>query len=128
MIAALVAGALFTKQLLWTPISAINMKEIVSNQFRMTNAAFAGMDKNNQPFTLRAAVARQEYEHENMIFVEQVSGTTVRIADGKKINDKIRADRGRYNRTDKSITLQGNVRVDSDNGDRILTEELVIQL
>jgi hypothetical protein len=128
MVAALVAGALFTQQLLWTPISAINMKEIASNQFKMSNAAFAGTDKNGEPFTLRAAIARQEYDNPNMIYVENVSGTTVRVAEGTKIKDKITANRGYYNSTNKSITLLGGVRVDSDNGDKVMTDELVIQL
>lgn len=128
MVAALVAGTLFTQQLLWTPISAINMVDIASNQFKMSNAAFAGIDKNGEPFTLRAAIARQEYDNPDMIYVETVSGTTVRISDGGKIKDKITANRGYYNRKDKAITLLGNVRVDSNNGDKILTDELVIQL
>jgi hypothetical protein len=128
MVAALVAGTLFTRQLLWTPISAINMKEIASNQFRMSNAAFAGTDKNGEPFTLRAAVARQEYDNPDMIYVEKISGTNVRVADGKKIKDKISGNRGYYNRANQTITLSGNVRVDSDNGDKILTDELVVQL
>lgn len=128
MVAALVAGTLFTRQILWTPISAINMKEIASNQFKMSNAAFAGTDKNGEPFTLRAAIARQEYDNPDMIYVEKVAGTTVRITEGVKIKDKITANKGYYNRKDKAITLYGNVRVDSDNGDKILTDELVVQL
>ena len=59
MVAALVAGALFTQQLLWTPITAINMQDIVANQFKMSGAVFAGTDKNGEPFKLRAKTARQ---------------------------------------------------------------------
>ncbi|MBN1281423.1 MAG: LPS export ABC transporter periplasmic protein LptC [Alphaproteobacteria bacterium] len=128
MVAALVAGTLFTKQLLWTPISAINMKEIVTNQFKMSNASFSGTDKNGEPFKINAASARQEYNNPDMIYIEKVNGTIVRITDGKKIKDKIKADTGQYNRNDKTIKLFGNVRVDSDNGDKILTDELVVQL
>ncbi|MDE6478452.1 MAG: hypothetical protein K2L94_04380, partial [Alphaproteobacteria bacterium] len=62
MVAALVAGALFTQQLLWTPITAINMQDIVANQFKMSGAVFAGTDKNGEPFRLRATTARQEYD------------------------------------------------------------------
>ncbi|MDE6477654.1 MAG: LPS export ABC transporter periplasmic protein LptC, partial [Alphaproteobacteria bacterium] len=40
----------------------------------------------------------------------------------------ISARTGQYNRTGRNITLRGNVRVDSSNGDKILTEELVIKL
>lgn len=128
MVAALVAGTLFTKQLLWTPISAINMKEIVTNQFKMSNASFAGTDKNGEPFKIRAAIARQEYDNPDIIYIEKVNGTFVRITDNKKITDNVISDTGQYNRGTQTITLFGNVRVDSDNGDKILTDELVIQL
>ncbi|MBN1324996.1 MAG: LPS export ABC transporter periplasmic protein LptC [Alphaproteobacteria bacterium] len=128
MVAALVAGTLFTKQLLWTPISAINMKEIVTNQFKMSNASFAGTDKNNEPFKILAGTARQEYDRPDMIYIEKVNGTFIRITDGQKIKDNVSADTGEYNRNDRTITLFGSVRVDSDNGDKILTDELMIQL
>ena len=128
MVAALAAGTLFTKQLLWTPISAINMKEIVTNQFKMSNASFAGTDKNGEPFQINAASARQEYDRPDIIFIEKVSGNVVQITDGKKVRNKITADTGQYNRNNKTISLYGNVRVDSDNGDKVLTDELVVQL
>ena len=128
MIAALVAGSLFTKQILWTPISAINMTDIVSNQFKMTNASFIGNDKDGEPFKINARVGRQEYDTPNIIFLDDVSGTVSRTTDGKKIVDNIVARTGKYNRTDKTITLIGNVRVDSSNGDKIRTDELVIKL
>ena len=70
MIAALVAGSLFTKQLLWTPISAINMTDIVTNQFKMTNASFVGTDKNGEPFKIRAKNGYQEYNNPDIIFLE----------------------------------------------------------
>lgn len=128
MVAALIAGSLFTKQLLWTPITAINMTDIVSNQFKMSGASFAGTDANGEPFKLRAKTGRQEYDKPDIIFMEQVSGTVNRISGGQKITDNISAHSGRYNRKTKSITLLGNVRVDSSNGDKVLTDELVIKL
>ncbi len=128
MIAALVAGSLFTKQLLWTPISAINMTDIVSNQFKMSGASFVGTDKNGEPFQIRAQLGYQEYETPDIVFLETVSGTVNRIVEGKKITDKINAKSGQYNRTKRTIKLLGNVRVDSSNGDKIRTDELVIRL
>lgn len=128
MVAALVAGSLFTKQLLWTPISAINMIDVITNQFKMTGASFAGMDKNGEPFKLRAASARQEYQHPDIIFMERVSGTTTRVSNGQKIVDTISANTGKYDRSDKTIKLNGNVHIDSSNGDRVITKELVIRL
>ena len=128
MVAALVAGAVFTKQLLWTPISAINMVEITSNQFKMTNANFAGMDKNGQPFSIYAKVGRQKYDNPDIIYMDDVRGTTVRIDNGQKITDHIRANTAEYNQPKNSIRLIGNVHVDSSNGDKITTQEMVIKL
>jgi len=128
MVAALVAGSLFTKQLLWTPITAINMTDIVSNQFKMSNAVFAGTDANGEPFKIRAASGRQEYGKPDIIFLESVSGTVVRKNGDTKITDNIRAKTGKYNRRNKTVTLMGNVRIDSSNGDKILTDELVVKL
>lgn len=128
MVAALVAGALFTKQILWTPISAINMTDIVSNQFKMSGASFVGTDKNGEPFKLSAQTGYQEYDNPDIIFMDTVSGTIRRTTNNTKITDNITANRGQYNRTKKTITLTGNVRVDSSNGDRLRTDELVIRL
>ena len=128
MIASLIAGSLFTKQLLWTPISAINMGDIVTNQFKMSNASFVGTDKNGQPFKIHAKIGYQEYENPDIVFMETVSGKINRISDGKVITDNITAKTGQYNQTKQTVTLIGNVRVDSSNGDKIRTKELVIKL
>ncbi len=128
MIAALVAGSLFTKQLLWTPITAINMTDIVTNQFKMSNASFIGTDKNGEPFTVNAKIGYQAYENPDIIFMETVSGKIRRTSGGTKITDNITADTAQYNSKKKNITLIGNVKIDSSNGDRIRTKELVIKL
>lgn len=129
MVASLVAGSIFTKQLLWTPIEAINMNDIVTKQFKMSGAAFVGTDKNGQPFKINAKIGYQEYENPDIIFMETVSGTITRDnKDTNKITDNITANTGQYNRAQKTITLIGNVHVDSSNGDKIRTKELVIKL
>lgn len=128
MIAALIAGSLFTKQLLWTPISAINMTDIVTNQFKMSDANFAGIDQNEEPFKIKAKNARQKYNEPDIIYLEVVSGTVNRKANGKKITDNISADTAKYNKKGKTITLIGNVKIFSSNGDKVFTNELVIKL
>ena len=128
MITALIAGTLFTKQLLWTPISAINMTEIISNQFKMTNESFVGTDKNGEPFKIHARVGYQKYDVPDVIFMQEVSGTIRRTSNGKKIVDNIRANSGQYNQNQRTVTLIGDVHVDSSNGDKIRTKELVIKL
>ena len=128
MVAALIAGSLFTKQLLWTPISAINMTDIVSNQFKMSDADFAGQDQNGEPFKIKAKNARQKYDEPDIIYLETVSGKVNRKSDGNTITDDISADRVEYNKKDKTITLIGNVKIFSSNGDKVFTKELVIKL
>ena len=128
MVAALVAGAVFTKQLLWTPISAINMVDITTNQFKMTDANFSGIDRDGQPFSISAKTGHQEYDNPDVIYMETVNGTTIRQENGKKITDYIRANSAEYNQPKRKILLRGNVHVDSSNGDKIITSEMVIKL
>ena len=68
MVAVLVAASFLTKQILWTPISAINMRDIVTNQFKMTNASFVGTDKEGNPFKINAESGRKEYNKTDIIY------------------------------------------------------------
>ena len=128
MVVALIAGSLFTQQLLWTPISAINMSDIVSNQFKMSNASFAGTDQNGEPFKLNAATGRQEYNKPDIIYLDTVSGNATRIQDGQRVKYDFTARQGEYNRKTKKIRLIDNVKIYISNGDKIFTDEMVIKL
>ena len=128
MVAALVAGALFTHQLLWTPISAVNMADITTNQFKMTDASFSGVDRDGNPFQIHAITARQEYDQPDIIFLDSVHGKITRPIDGKPETTNITANHGRYDIKSKRVTLSGNVRMDSTTGDKALTDEMVIKL
>ena len=128
MVAFLAAAPLFTKQILWAPITAVNMKDVVHNQFKMTNATFVGTDKNDNPFKINAVSGAQKYNKPDIVFLEKPSGTVIRNTDKGKITDNISANSGQFNRKEKILTLNGNVRVNSSNGDKILTDEMVIKL
>ena len=128
MVVVLVAASLFTKQILWTPITAINMKDVVQNQFKMTNATFVGTDKDNNPFKIHAVAGNQEFNKPDIVFLTKPSGTIVRNTQKGKIKDTMSADKGQFNHKTRVLKLNGNVRVNSSNGDKILTDELVIKL
>jgi hypothetical protein len=128
MVAALVAGVLFTHQLLWTPISAINMKDIATNQFKMTHASFSGVDRDGNPFHIRAETARQEYDQPDIIYLDTIRGNITRKVDGKPERNDVSARMGQYNIRAKRVTLIGNVRMESTTGDKIITDEMVIKL
>ena len=129
MVAALAAAPFFTKQILWTPISAINMTDIVSNQFKMSGASFVGNDEHGNPFKIRAETGYQTYEAPDIIYLTSVSGNRVRTDDnGTRITEDIRADSGEYNRAAKKIELYGNVRVNSSDGNNAMAKKMVIKL
>ena len=128
MVAVLVAASLFTRQILWTPIKAINMQNVITNQFTMTNANFFGTDKDGNPFKIHAETGYQEYDKPDIVFLAKPSGVITRSKEKEKITDKVRANRGTFNHKNKVLKLYGHVRVDSSNGDKMLTEELVIKL
>ena len=128
MVAVLVAAPLLTKQILWTPITAINMRDIVTNQFKMTNASFSGTDKNGNPFKIHAVSGHQEYGKPDIVFLEKPYGTVTRITAKGKTIDKISAHSGQFNHKENILTLNGNVRINSSNGDKILTDKMVIRL
>ena len=50
------------------------------------------------------------------------------MKDCKKITDKISATNGLFNHKEKVLTLIGNVRINSSNGDKIQTDKMVIRL
>ena len=128
LIAVLIAGSMISKNLRWLPISGINMSDVMNNQFKMENPSFSGMDKDGNPFSVKADSAHQEYEAQDLVFLTNIHAKVSRIDKGKKITDNITAKSGKYDKNQKNITLVGNVRVDSSNGDRLLTDELVIKL
>ena len=128
MVAVLVAAPLLTKQILWTPITAVNMRDIVTNQFKMTNASFSGVDKDGNPFKIFATSGRQEYGKPDIVFLEKPSGTITRSTSKGKTVDNITAQTGQFNHKENILTLIGNVRINSSNGDKILTDKMVIRL
>ncbi|MGI5846116.1 MAG: LPS export ABC transporter periplasmic protein LptC [Alphaproteobacteria bacterium] len=128
LIGALIAGSMISKKLHWMPIFGINLSDVMQNQFKMTNPSFAGIDAEGQPFKIHADTARQEYEAPDFVFLDNISAKITRNVDGQKITNNIRAKTGKYDKIKKDITLTGNVRVDSSNGDKLITEELVIKL
>ena len=128
MVVVLVAAPLLTKQILWTPITAINMRDVVTNQFKMTNAYFIGTDKDGYPFKIHAKSGHQKYNQPDIVFLEKPSGTVVKMDNGIKTTKKISATSGQFNHKEKVLTLIGNVRIYSDNGDKMETDNMVIRL
>jgi len=129
MIAALVAGALFTHQLLWTPISIINMTDVIQNRFKMSGASLSGIDSKGEPFRIMATTGRLEYDKPDIIILENISGNMTKVQNNQKDFITFSAKNGEYNLQTKSLHLVGNVNIISKNtGHNIQTKELVTTL
>ena len=129
MIAALVAGALFTRELLWTPISIINMTDVMQNQFKMSGATLTGLDSKGDPFQITATSGRLEYERPDIVILEKISGYTTQMQNGKKDVLNFSADGGKYDIKTKVLQLLGNVNIISKNdGHKIQTPELILRI
>ena len=128
MVASLVAGALFTKQLAWTKISFIDINDIINNQLTVIDASFSGLDKNKEPFNIKFSKLYREHDKPDILFIENIKGSVVRFDKDKKISNKISATRGKYLIKEKRIIFSGDVKVISDNGDKLFTKELIIKL
>lgn len=128
MVATIVAGIFFTKQLVWTPLSFVDLGEIMNNQLTITEASFAGLDKNKEPFNVKIAKAYKENNNSDILFIENIEGNVVRFNKDKKINSKITALKGKYLIKEKKLIFFGDVNVISSNGDKLFTKELIIKL
>lgn len=129
MIAALVAGALFTRQLLWTPIAFINMTDVIQNQFKMSGASIVGTDTNGEPFKVTAAIGRRTFDKPDIIIFEKISGYTTQIQNGTRDQITFSANAGEYNIKTKTLQLVGNVNIISKkDGHNIQTPELILRI
>ena len=54
------------------------MRDVVTNQFKMTNASFSGTDKDGNPFKINAISGHQEYGKPDIVFLEKPSGIITR--------------------------------------------------
>ncbi len=123
LLVALIVAPTLRRELLFTPIEIPRTNIAQPDQFRISDASFAGHDNNNNPFTMQAKTARQEFNDSDRIFVEQIHATMIQV-DG--IKNDIRATHGVYTKSKNEIKLTGNVTVKSSDGNTLQTHELVI--
>jgi LPS export ABC transporter protein LptC len=85
-----------------------NDKEVTVSQSR-----FTGFDKNQQPFTVMARNASQDQNDKNKVRLEEVEAQLRRTTGA---NVAIRSHNARYDAKLKTIELEGNVTIVSEDG------------
>jgi hypothetical protein len=81
-------------------------------RFALAGSEVAGFDDERQPYRISATSARQDTEQPNLVHMNQITGK-LRRADGRKMD--INATTGLFDTRDKSLTLDGNVKIELQN-------------
>jgi lipopolysaccharide export system protein LptC len=96
-----------------------------SETLRMLNATFVGEDEGRKPFTVIAKSATQSESSPNRVDLEEPKADLL-LADGSWV--AARADRGVFDRVERTLALAGNVRVFHDSGAEVLTSEAFLEM
>ncbi len=92
---------------------------------RMLNATFIGEDEARKPFTVIAKSATQSEGSPNLINLDEPKADLL-LADGSWV--AARADAGVFDRVEKTLALDGHVRVFHDSGAEVLTSQAFIEM
>jgi LPS export ABC transporter protein LptC len=124
----LAASPFIYRDLLGSALDILEIPDIQIDQFRITNGNFKGLDSKNNPYHIQAEVVRQLYENQDTIFLEGIRADIIQVQGNTKTPMKIKADRGEFTKSADVLVLTGNVFVDSQGGDKVNTQRLVIQM
>ncbi|MCL2629626.1 MAG: LPS export ABC transporter periplasmic protein LptC [Alphaproteobacteria bacterium] len=119
---------LIYRSLLWANLEVIDLSGIQFDQFRIRNGDFAGLDSRNNPFSMKAAKIWQTYDEPDIIRLQTVRANVIQNKDDKDVAMDITSDDGEYTKSTGLLVLTGNVKVDSDDGDKVRTKRMTIQL
>jgi LPS export ABC transporter protein LptC len=109
-------------------LDAIDMASIEQNNLSVKNLKLNGINKNGDPFSIRAQNALQKFNEPNATYFTNPIANLVRMKDGAKIHDKITAKTGKFLNDQQKIILSKNVKVDSSDGTTASANEMEIDL
>ena len=98
-------------------------KTTASNQPKMINPTLQGVDKNNQPYTIKAKEAIQQNLH---TYILNTITARISLNDQKWISAQ--ADSAFLNHKEEHLHLQGNIHLMTDEGYELRTASLDIDL
>jgi lipopolysaccharide export system protein LptC len=98
--------------------------EVAKERLRVQSASYKGEDDKGQPFALTAGSAVQKSSAEPIVKLEKLSAE-IGLKDGPA---NIVADHGHYDMDKQQVTVDGPVRVDSQGGYRLVTQDSTLDL
>ena len=97
--------------------------EPTDSRTTMSKPKFYGIDSNNQPYNIIATDAKQQSK--DVVLLNEITGNMI-LKDGVKIS--ISSNSGTFNIVNKNAKLSGNVIINSDNGYKIRTESVNVDV
>jgi hypothetical protein len=116
------------KNITWTILDSINMSSIEQNNLSITNLMLSGVNKDGDPFAIKASTALQKFDEPDATYFENPVATVVRVKNGAKVRDEITALRGKFLNDQQKIILSRNVRIKSSDGTTTTANEMEIDL
>jgi len=95
----------------------------IESKTTMEKPKFYGIDINNQPYNIVATEAKQQSD--DLVVLKEITGNMI-LKDGVKIS--MSSNEGSYNITDREARLRGNVIINTDNGYKIKTETVNVDV
>lgn len=124
----LIVSPFVVRNMTWSILDAVDFESVRQNNMSLSNLKLFGTDKNGEPFSVFTHAAFQRFSEPDIIHFETPVANIVRIQNGKKIRDKITADKGRFLKNRQRIVLSNNVLVESDDGTTARANQMEIDL
>jgi lipopolysaccharide export system protein LptC len=132
LVLPVIALVLFGVVFVWSDVQRNNIIPVQDvsivptiGQNELVNPRFESTDSDNQPYTITAKRAVQNKDDESLVMLDEPVGD-LKLNSGEKVG--VKADRGSFRQDNKVLLLRGKVLLTHDQGYRLETEELDIDL
>ncbi len=119
--AAISAGALVGPVVMHAFVNNVDDRAPPAAGVTMLNPRFTGFDSEDRPFNLTADTARRSQEDVNIIFLENPV-----LEDG--VGAHVDAKSGVFNRTESTLSLDGDVNINDTSGYKFRTQNALVFL
>lgn len=101
-----------------------NKVDVASERLRIQTARYRGADAKGQPFVLQAGSAVQKSSAEPVVQLRELTAG-IRLSDGPA---QVRAERGRYDMSSETVSIDGPIAVRTSDGYRLDTRDSTVDL
>ncbi|MBO9499844.1 MAG: LPS export ABC transporter periplasmic protein LptC [Novosphingobium sp.] len=123
-LAAMLTLAPFTHQSEVSFVLDKKKVDMAAERLKVTEALYRGEDSRGRPFSLRAGSALQKSSREPIVQLNDLEAR-LQMESGSAL---VTAQKGAYDLNKEKVTVDGPIRFESENGYRLITRDVDIQL